>query len=358
MQHHNFMSKLKFVVVPLVVFGVLFFAKNCYAAIPTIFNVSGTIQTGQTLTITGTTMMDENKTNWQPMFQSGTAYGFEGTSYTNDNYGRSPDEMTYGTQGYATDVKLSGSQSAWSHCTVPEKTGAGFYFELDNGRTEMYFRGYFRWVSNGTWKWSDSYSKNMYTNGTFYVQPAASGASALPTQMLLGYDSGYGGPHLFDVDNFLINGRWYCIEARYKGTSPQNLTFWVDGKEYGNVSPAEALGTMNYPSFGPINMCCQGAGFDWWEWVDNYTASTSRIYPSTIIEIGNNSDYATATKVKQPLTFISDASTLITADLTGLGAGPYYLWVTNNRQERSAAYVLGNQLDTTPPAAPNGVTII
>jgi hypothetical protein len=89
-----------------------------------------------------------------------------------------------------------------------------------------------------------------------------------------------------------------------------------------------------------INLAETGSDFDLTNWTDGFTISTSRIYCSSIIEIGNSSDYATADKVYQEPIYLSDGSVQIKANLTGLGSGPYYLWVTNNQQERSAPYPL------------------
>ena len=89
-----------------------------------------------------------------------------------------------------------------------------------------------------------------------------------------------------------------------------------------------------------INLGGTGTDFDLYNWTDGFTISTSRVYPSSVIEIGNNSTYALSTKVYQAPTALSDTSVAITCDLTGLGAGPYYLWVTNNKQERSDPYDL------------------
>lgn len=77
---------------------------------PTITSVSGTVSAGQTITITGTYMCDEDKTNWGTAYQSGNKYGFEGTSYTADGYADAPD-FNPQDRGYDTDVKLMGSKS-------------------------------------------------------------------------------------------------------------------------------------------------------------------------------------------------------------------------------------------------------
>ena len=54
-----------------------------FATTPTITSVSGTVQTGQTLTVTGTTMVDHNTSNWN---MNGIDWNFEGASYGADGY--------------------------------------------------------------------------------------------------------------------------------------------------------------------------------------------------------------------------------------------------------------------------------
>ena len=112
--------------------------------------------------------------------------------------------------------------------------------------------------------------------------------------------------------------------------------------------------------FGMINMCCQGSGFDLTNWIDNFTISTSRIYPSTVVEAGNNPNYDTAAKVYQEPIYLSDNSIQIRLNLSGLGSGPYYLWVKNNKQERSVAYSLtgGDSPSPIMLTPPTGLRII
>ena len=195
---------------------------------PAITNVSGTITTGQTLTITGTTMMDEDNTNWLAMFKEGTAYGFEGTGYVADGYGLAPDEIVYGTGGYDASVKLHGSKSIYGNVTSALKTGYGFYHDVSG--TGFYQRFYTRWHSSGAWKWPDNYIKMAMNGGSasdqMYFQASGTDGSVLPTTMTMVYDSA---GHEVAVSNFLTDNRWYCIEIRYRTTSSPIFTCWVDG---------------------------------------------------------------------------------------------------------------------------------
>lgn len=338
-------------------FGVLSVC-NAFSATPQISTVTGTVQNGSILTVNGQYLVDEDKTNWISMLQSGSAYGFEGSSYTSDGYGAAPD-ANRAEPTYDSNVKLMGSKSYKGHVTGASSNcpagnrSAGAY--VSAGGSDIYVRMYSRWYSAGTSsKWPASHIKMLDVQGTgdqLYFQPAAGGN--LPTQMSMIYNSS---THNYTVNNFLQQNRWYCMEAHFKASSPTNFTAWVDGVQLANVNNV-SVGSIQYVLFGLINLCDTGSDFDLSHWIDNFAVSTTRIFPSSTIEVGNSSDYASSTKVYQEPVLLSDGSVQIKLNLTGLGAGPYYLWVTNNRQARSAAFSLSgagggggsSSSDTTAP---------
>src|SRR5258708_22213420 len=94
-----------------------------FAVPPTITNVAGTVGSGQPLTITGASMVQENPTNWDPFF-SGSAYGFEGSSPALDGYTTSCNGVA--SLSYDSTVKLMGSKSIRMH-------DAGQYVRQANG---------------------------------------------------------------------------------------------------------------------------------------------------------------------------------------------------------------------------------
>jgi hypothetical protein len=90
------------------------------------------------------------------------------------------------------------------------------------------------------------------------------------------------------------------------------------------------------------------------------TYSTSRIYPASKIEVSNSRIYGQGVvKWQEPLQ-ISDTEIQVKLDLTGLGAGPYYLWITNNRQERGPVFPLSDAVenDSDRPRSPTGIKIL
>jgi hypothetical protein len=101
---------------------------------------------------------------------------------------------------------------------------------------------------------------------------------------------------------------------------------------------------------GIINACGTNAAFDLDHWWDGFAASKSRVGLASMIEIGNSPDYATATRVYQAPQYLSEITSQIKVDLSGLGSGPYYLWVTNNRGERSLPFSLSGSITLPPPA--------
>lgn len=76
------------------------------------------------------------------------------------------------------------------------------------------------------------------------------------------------------------------------------------------------------------------------QWQDGFTVSKTRVGAASLVEIGNSADYASAVKVYQEPVYLSDSSSQIKVDLTGLGAGPFYLFITNNRGQRSSGFRL------------------
>lgn len=343
-----------------IIIMLLFLCDDLLAA-PSITTVTGTISQGQTMTISGTFLMNENNTNWLAAFKSGTKYGFEGASYTADNYAKAGIDGTEGTYAYDSTVKLAGSKSYKSRLVAGQRC-AGLTTHDDYlpvGTYDVYFRGYFRWHSAGSSvKWPDTFLKMLASEGydgsfedQMYFQPAMPGDSVTyPSQMNMQYDST---PHNINVSNFLMDGRWYCMEARFKHSSPAHFTVWVDGVQIGDAAAgAGSVGQIGWIAFNMINQNTGVSGdYDMTCWSDNVTLSTSRVYPSCMVEVGNSPTYNAATVVKQALTSISDTSVAFTLDVTGLGTGPYYVWVTDNRQARNGTpYQLGSSSGSAPVA--------
>jgi hypothetical protein len=335
-----------------------------WATTPTIINVAGNVANGQVLTITGTTMMDEDKTNWDTTggvnLQTGPAYGFEGSDFKSDGYEFTSDGVGVSI-GYSSSVKLSGNKSARFHIdgqhtdTINHNphASADIYYGKQN-LTTVYVRGYTRYDGTG---WPNHYFKHWWTlatDGSYLVmQPDASGPS-LPSGF--DYGDGNGGNIINFPSGTLERGRWYCLELELMVRNGQvEMTPWIDGVKgttYRTGSPAIE---MDWYEFGIINLNGTDSNFVVDNYVDNFALSkSSRIYCSSIIEIGNNANYLTANKVYQQPLYLSDSSIQIKANLTGLGAGPYYLWVTNNKQERSAAYQL---IPAKVPMPPSNVLV-
>jgi hypothetical protein len=125
----------------------------------------------------------------------------------------------------------------------------------------------------------------------------------------------------------------------WKTTAPYVYDVWMDGQQIFALTPGNQC-SLQYIIFGIVNWsgCNPGTSID--NRFGSFVGSSAQLYSSCVVEVGNAATYATATKVRQPLTAISDSRVDCICDLSGLGSGPYYLWVTNNRQQRSVAYSL------------------
>jgi hypothetical protein len=295
------------------------------------------------LAISGSNLNNEAKANWDNFFvQNPNAWSFEGSSPSADGYG------ALGPNGGAYDstVSILGSRSMKFQA---QGTSTSLYDQhadynainpAGGDANDYWVRAYVRWnLKSGGWP--SSHIKMMDIQGSgpqYYLQPQADASGNMPTSMVAVHDgvSSYNGIPSGPVEN----NRWYAVEVHWKTDSaPYVYDLWIDGVKTYSANP-KARGSMNYMLFGLINACCTNSSFSLDHWFDGLAVARSRIYPSAIVEVGNSSNYATATKRTQALEKISDGQIISKLDLTGLGAGPYYLWVTNNRQERSQPYLL------------------
>jgi len=350
------MNKYIITALAILLFQLVILTGLSYATTPLISSVSGAIQTGQTITISGSNLMSEVKTNWIPMFASGTAYGFEGSSPTADGY-------VHGSPGvYDATVKLSGSKSYKFSVTgagSSEISSADSFYT--SGLSEYYMRGYCRWDGSS---WPSTYIKmwltqNYNASPNIYLQPQE--GSSFPTQFRL-FDI-YDGSNTYQSipSGQLQSGRWYCIEL-HVNSSTRRVDVWIDGTQiFTNLSKSLTTQQDNDFNFGIVNANGLASGQVLTHYEDNLAMSTSRIYPSSKIEVSNNSTYGSGTVVYQEQVFLSDSSVQVKLNLTGLGSGPYYLWVTNNAQGINSAYQLGSgtnsTTDTTAPSTPTGLSV-
>lgn len=157
------------------------------ATTPTISSVSGTVATGQTLTVSGTNMVDEDRTNWDGFFTSHpNASGFEGATPIADGYSAiGPDAGVY-----ASDVKLLGGKSMRFDISGEATDLVNQHFSgnafVQNQGENMWLRGYARWhaYSGG---WPSSHLKMIIVDGGYYFQPQVQGiGSGNPTSFYTG----------------------------------------------------------------------------------------------------------------------------------------------------------------------------
>ncbi|HLD90563.1 MAG TPA: fibronectin type III domain-containing protein, partial [Patescibacteria group bacterium] len=150
----------------------------------------------------------------------------------------------------------------------------------------------------------------------------------------------------------LQNDRWYCIEGAW--LSPGTYKLWVDGVLLVDTSPGVSMPDNAYPQWGIINFRSNSVYADISQNIDNLAfGHTSRIYPSSIIEIsGDGSNW----KYQEPV-LLSDTSSQIKVNLSGVTGTSYRVRVTNNAQQTSAVYTIGGGGggDTQAPSVPAGL---
>jgi hypothetical protein len=340
------------------------------AATPTISNVAGTVANGQTLTITGANMVNETATNsnWDTTFQTHPKqYGFEssvsnGTLLTLtpiDNWiiannapaGTQPSGAIYNNCKFISSIKLAGNFGL--DCRVyggksGQTNDGGSGFSTYPGYTggNYYFRYYVRYQTNNG-NYPDVYTKmavtqptNGATGNMYYLDLGGAIPGQTPSALTTKYGAISGPSPAFNLQN----NRWYCIEGAW--LSPGTYQLWVDGKLMVNTSPGVSMPDNAYPQWGIINFRSNSVYADFNNYIDNLAfGHTSRIYPSSVIEISGDNG---ATWKWQPPTSLSDTSITITAELPTLTATNYQVRVTNNRQETSSVYFLNGTNPTTP----------
>jgi len=325
-----------------VLLGLLMVPAFLLAATPTISGVTGTISQGSTLTVSGTGLESENVANWSSEYASGgvpTNKGtFGGTSLSASGWGAN----YQGGISQVSSVFLSGSQSADAYVAGAQSgsedtINAAIYDYGNSMNPTGYWRWYARWHDSGDGTWPSQYMKfwGVWSNNLFLVQWDTQDLSGgMPYNLWIPF------PNNTEVNvGALQYDRWYCFEVLVNSTTE---TVWLDGKQIYTVSGSFDFSNLNAVEFGCINYDGTDAGFAKHIYLDNIAFSSSRVYPSSKIELSNNATYGAGTLVYQAPVFISDTSVQFAANLTGLGSGPYYLFVTNNGQTTSSAYTLGS----------------
>ena len=273
--------KLTFLMALILVSGII---SSSEGTTPQISSVSGTVTQGNTITISGSNMMDEDTTDWDEFFPDNpNASSFEGTNPSADGY------SAIGPSGgtYVTDVKVLGSKSirfhvegASSNCPWDNLANYNAINPEGGDTGDLYYRLYARWNTEDD-SWPTSHIKMIDCQGSgsqYYFQPSA--GSVRPTHMNAAYD---GASHNYAIPSGqLENDRWYAMEVRWKSTSPYSFEAWVDGTKIADDDPTNP-GSLNYLLFGVINCCGTTSNFSLDHWMDGHAVSTSRIYPAAIV---------------------------------------------------------------------------
>jgi len=345
---------------------------------------AASVQSGEIADLRGKGFLDQATDHWihwsesQGSFEDTKGWVWTGNCWKRDNWEcwarteeqRDADALydtsvaVLGNQSYRN--RLQYTQSDWDH--PKEDPGKGIYHPLtwwDAPDSEQYFYRYYVRYSGPVFKWTNNSFKQFYVHNLFNMCacmwddiPEGKGPSMYDIQ---------GGDRLFvHLGKRMELDQWYCIELMVRKVgSGLELKFWLDGKPCQIYDSNNNLLTTPWMNsyresdgslrFGPLELGtinCQ----NWTEdqlpvdesiWFDGFAMSPHRrIYPAAIVEIGNNPDYWAAQRVTQDLIWMKDQEVKFRTDLSGLGAGPYYLWVTNNRGERSLAYRIGGDSGT------------
>jgi hypothetical protein len=315
---------------------------------------------GSTLTISGANLNAETMQGWDSQLTTRfpSAWSFEGTSPSADGYGKG------GPGGiYDPTVKLLGNQSIKFRSTITNPnciTGIGQNYAnvplIDPAnRSELWVRAYVRYNRVSAY-WPTVFIKMLEPlNSGYYFQPNPLGVSSghNPANWHIAHNG-----NSFSVGNpggEIQNHRWYAVELHFR-VSPALYEAWVDGARVYTATPTNAVAWQLF-LFGVIN-ACGSQSWDVEHWIDGLALGRQRIYPSAIVEVGNSSSYSSATKKVQSIRSIADDQITFSLDTSGLGSGPYYVWVRNNAQQLSPAYFLAGGQTSSGPTAPSNLRIV
>ncbi|CAB1075302.1 hypothetical protein D1AOALGA4SA_3122 [Olavius algarvensis Delta 1 endosymbiont] len=340
------------------------FVAEINAAQPTIAGYNGEIQNGNSITILGNNFVNDNSTDW---INDESGAGLENdtdfaASKFNDDGWLQEDSGSSIQTDYVTDTVLMGKQSACLYDSINCPSGSTSCGEnrlltyVMPASKDLYISGYVRYDGH----WPDHYLKMLITNGgnQWYFQPQMRGGNN-PTQALLkqGVNIKY-----VDLPGPLTMKNWHYWEVHWKTGSPNRYEAWWNGTKIADwqVGSGQSIdwfewGIPNYSGSGPYIEA----------WFDRVVYSTSRIYQACSIEVSNSSDYNSGTKKWQHPEYLSDGTVTFKLNLTDLGTGPFYVWVTNNGQKRSDPFgplSLANQNDDVAPTVaiikpPNDATV-
>lgn len=355
---------------------------------PVISSVGGAISTGQVLTVTGTDMIAEVRTDYDAFFTAQRS-GFEGSSPQADGYdtNRSAPELLYDST-----VKLRGSKSIRMlmqgvHLWPPgDGVQWGWPVVTANstwvsGPKDVYIRGYVRWnyydsvTLAPSWPRFNAASGN--TNpfkklwwagnpngaGLGWVNITLNDDGSQPTRWDWDTTRRTGTSELYPLGSFpdgtLKNFKWYCFEIHWvKAGSggPYIFEAWVDNVlTAGPISCSFGVSPSNTGTIASkVNEWNTNATWIGYEWCDELAVSTSRIRPLSVVEIGDSATYASAHPKYQYPELLSDTSIQVNCDLTGLTGPNYWMWVTDSTGTRSVtAFSLTGAPDTTAPTLTN-----
>ncbi len=326
------------------------------AATPTIASVNGNMTNGSTITVNGSNLVSENTASWISFFQSHpSASNFAGASPSADGYG------AIGPKGgtYVTNKTLLGNQSMYfpvSGASTGATNMLANYNAINTGggdSQDLWFRFYVAWNSANN-LWPNDHIKMIDCQGSgsqWYLQPANTTGSSLPSQMNGTWDAT---SHTVPIPSgTLQNNRWYCIEMHWKTTSPYQYQAWMDGVQIFNATPSTP-GSLSYILFGVINAWNTSSSFSLGHWWDGFAVSKSRIYPASTIQVGNSPTYGQGNEQYQQPIALNDTQVQFVLNTSNVGSGPYYVWITNNGQVRSAGYTLASSggAEPTGPSVP------
>lgn len=327
-----------------------------------IVSVSGVIAQDQLLTIDGTGFINESMAGWDPFCLANlnrvTFDAPNGTDITNATQFGSGGYQRAGNGVVTTARRLlgSGSVAFRSTCQSCPAGAQGQDYNNTPGLSIMNIgniayigldASWDRNTSLGIDRWSNNFSKWIEVPfGDLYIQPRTIGLpnATNPLEWLIFQTQAPGGGtqtgSIFPPKGGrIVSQQWYHFDFKIDRIN-HLLDVAVDGTQVVSGHTLYSKGGPGIILFGTINAGWGATPVNWDinTWMDRFIVSSQPTVPATVVELSDNPVYGAGALRHQAPEFQSETQAQVRCDLTGLGGGPYYLYLRNSQQQQSTAF--------------------
>lgn len=309
---------------------------------PTISSVSGMIETGQILTVSGANLYrggaNENTTGWALTEDEAL---MKGATPGGDGWTLDPSAGNYdGTKRLIVGSKSVRNDTAGE---TTENHTARFYRSSASLSGDIFFAGYILGQYAGG-VYPDNYRKQLSLYSTPPCWWLLKGEVGAPFSGMLLDVNGTARGSVSIPGGGWQDDRWYWIMSRFPANAADPWEGHICNQ---SVEYVHSVGNGGLNDEFDTNHAGNPAGFSASHYWNRVILSNQRIYEACKFEVSDDATYGNGTVNYCFPVSIDDGQGQFKLNLSDLGAGPYYLFVTNSRNERVATpYTLGGVQDS------------